>query len=121
MAILALASRTFDGWRYGNKTYAEFVADGDHPVFAKDSPVISDPKMREFRAAARFGYIIDGTLTMKGNNWLDLPRETRAIMTAFDILDGYTSAIVAEDVRKAAERQREAKSNATPRNGRRPR
>lgn len=113
MAKSATASPFFDEWRYGRQTYFEFVQAGTHAVFEKHSPVISDPKMREFRAAARFGCIIDTTLTAP-NNWLELPREARAVMTAFDILDSLTSVIANEDRAEKNRRTIESKRNTAP-------
>lgn len=85
---------------------------GNHAIFERHSPVVPDPKQREFRAAARFGYIVDTTGTA-GNNWLDLPREARAVMTAFDILESYTNAVSNEDGNAVARRKAEARAAAS--------
>lgn len=51
--------------------------------------------------------IVDTTMTAP-NNWFSLPREARAVMTAFDILDGLTSAIVQADSAEQSRRRIEA-------------
>jgi hypothetical protein len=92
---------------YKNMSAHELISGRKHPLLNKITHVQHNGLMDEFRAAERFGYT--PYVDHQPGGWFEVPRKTRAALTAYVSLDGLERAIIEHDAAEKARKEAESK------------